>query len=491
MFIIILISLVITRINAKLFVTFSFDDGTLDHNEMSKIMDSYGMKGTFHINSGRIDSSTRLSKNSIQDMYNRGHEIGGHTVNHANLRQSSTSKRRKEVCDDFNTLENIGTDVSSFAYPYSSTFSGSENLLKSCGYTNGRISGGIQTDFNCNGCPIAIELPPTESYFLRSITYRLSYGISLFTKPILSELNTLDADDKYYWIILVLHEISDDAETYTAMKKSDFIYLLDTLKDHPEIAVVRTEDIMNAPSSGQSEYYESIYTNFVNRFSSSSPSSSTSTSSSITTLNNNTQTDEFTTNDATTTTEEEGSTTSSGIWIGVSIGSVSIIGLIIILLVVKNKHKDKDDTKNEVFGIPQEIAKTDDDIEKQFGVTHDISMSKEAEYEIDDQSDIIVVFDEADVELYSMEMQTPNPIIQTSKSTNMNTEIPITQTPIQTPIQTPTTPTTQITTQSDIIIDPDLIAQLETHLESDNETNSENSNRIVLEYISDDEGNSI
>jgi len=127
--VIIFICLTINCSHARLFVTFSFDDGTPDHYEMSQILDSYGMKGTFHINSGRIDANTRLSKTSIQDMFNRGHEIGGHTINHANLRESSTSKRRTEVCDDFDNLENIGMEVSSFAYPYSATFSGSEDLL--------------------------------------------------------------------------------------------------------------------------------------------------------------------------------------------------------------------------------------------------------------------------------------------------------------------------------------------------------------------------
>jgi peptidoglycan/xylan/chitin deacetylase (PgdA/CDA1 family) len=148
--------------DAKIFVTFTFDDGLPEHYSASKTLDSYNMKGTFHINSGRIDSNTRLSKSEIESMQQRGHEIAGHTVNHTNLGNVDSSARRKAICDDAANLNAIGSgiDVTSFAYPYASTFNGAEGVLESCGFTSARTSGGIETPFDCDQCPLGILLPP-------------------------------------------------------------------------------------------------------------------------------------------------------------------------------------------------------------------------------------------------------------------------------------------------------------------------------------------
>jgi len=358
-------------------------------------------------------------------------------------------------------------------------------------------------------------------------------------------LETLNTEDEYYWIIFVLHEVGDNPTTYTAMKKSDFIYLLDTIKDHPEIAVVRTEDIMNAPSSGYNEYYQNLYESFVNRVISTSttPSTLSSTLSSSSDLSPTTpilETTSSPTNESENQTNTQGENTQGentqgentqgentqgentqgettnaaedsdkkGIWIGVSIGVASLAGVIILLGALRYKYNNKIDS-NEAFNIPQELAKTSDDIEKQFGVLHDISMSKEAEQ---DESDIIVVYDEADIEMYSMNVESQTTQIETPQTTQIET--PQT-TQIETPQTTQTTQTTipqimikSIITQSDIIIDPKLIEQLETIVELEiivdvsNDGNSENgnsengnsengnSNRIVLEYISGEEDDS-
>ena len=76
------------------------------------------MRGTFHINSGRLDANTRISTREIKLMYKNGHEIAGHTVHHTNLGNVGTSARRKAICDDASNLNNIdsGINVTSFAY---------------------------------------------------------------------------------------------------------------------------------------------------------------------------------------------------------------------------------------------------------------------------------------------------------------------------------------------------------------------------------------
>jgi peptidoglycan/xylan/chitin deacetylase (PgdA/CDA1 family) len=71
--------------NAKLFLSLTFDDGLPEHYQVSTILQSYGMLGTFYINSGRLNVNGRISINQMLDMQTNNHEIAGHTVNHLNL----------------------------------------------------------------------------------------------------------------------------------------------------------------------------------------------------------------------------------------------------------------------------------------------------------------------------------------------------------------------------------------------------------------------
>ena len=51
------------RNNKKKAITFSFDDGVEQDVRTIEILDKYGLKGTFNLNSGRIDQTHRTVYN--------------------------------------------------------------------------------------------------------------------------------------------------------------------------------------------------------------------------------------------------------------------------------------------------------------------------------------------------------------------------------------------------------------------------------------------
>ncbi|MGN1445213.1 MAG: polysaccharide deacetylase family protein, partial [Eubacteriales bacterium] len=77
-------------------VTFSFDDGVTQDIRLINILNRYGLKATFNLNSSylglsgqlnRNDHTVRHDKNSacqVAEIY-KGHEVAVHTLTHPNL----------------------------------------------------------------------------------------------------------------------------------------------------------------------------------------------------------------------------------------------------------------------------------------------------------------------------------------------------------------------------------------------------------------------
>lgn len=120
----------------------SFDDGLQQDKHLIAIMNKYGIKGTFNLNSGMLDStaywlddyletqSSYIGKGEITTVY-RNHEIASHTVSHPNLTQTESIKIVKEVNDDIESLEVFsGQKIISFAYPFLSANGEVASLLE-------------------------------------------------------------------------------------------------------------------------------------------------------------------------------------------------------------------------------------------------------------------------------------------------------------------------------------------------------------------------
>ena len=64
-------------------LTMSYDDGKLEDRRLISIFNKYGIKGTFHLNSG-LEMDTRIPTSEYQELY-KGHEVSCHTLTHPTI----------------------------------------------------------------------------------------------------------------------------------------------------------------------------------------------------------------------------------------------------------------------------------------------------------------------------------------------------------------------------------------------------------------------
>ena len=110
-------------------ITFSFDDGITQDIRMIELMNKYGIKSTFNINSallgrrgilqreGKRISHYKLHPEDVKSVYD-GHEIAVHTLTHPNLTTLDKNEIIRQVEDDRLRLSELaGYEVIGMAYP--------------------------------------------------------------------------------------------------------------------------------------------------------------------------------------------------------------------------------------------------------------------------------------------------------------------------------------------------------------------------------------
>lgn len=99
----------------------SFDDGNVADRHLVKLMNEYGLVGTFHLNSNKLGTKDYLTKEEIKNLY-KGHEVSGHTANHPSLTTLSKIDVIYEVLEDRKELERLtALPVRGMSYPFGNT----------------------------------------------------------------------------------------------------------------------------------------------------------------------------------------------------------------------------------------------------------------------------------------------------------------------------------------------------------------------------------
>ncbi|MBO5778669.1 MAG: polysaccharide deacetylase family protein [Clostridia bacterium] len=109
-------------------ITLSFDDGVIQDRRLIEILNRYGLKGTFNLNSQlfnvtiqvgstvRIDH-TKIDPSEVAPLYS-GHEVAVHTLTHPNLTTLSDEEIIRQVEEDRKNLSALcGYEVIGMAYP--------------------------------------------------------------------------------------------------------------------------------------------------------------------------------------------------------------------------------------------------------------------------------------------------------------------------------------------------------------------------------------
>lgn len=99
-------------------VVFSWDDGTVHDRRLVDMMNRYGLKGTFHLNSGNFGNDGYIHAEEVAALF-AGHEVSAHTVHHPFLDQSPADQIAEEILTDRAALESlVGYPVRGMSYPF-------------------------------------------------------------------------------------------------------------------------------------------------------------------------------------------------------------------------------------------------------------------------------------------------------------------------------------------------------------------------------------
>jgi len=123
-------------------LTLSYDDGVVQDIRLIEIMNKYGLKGTFNLNSGiycredkvREKFDGRLKLSEAKELYiNSGHEVAVHGLTHPFMEKLDSAELIYEVTEDRKNLENqYGEIVRGMAYPFGTYNDRVVDILEKC-----------------------------------------------------------------------------------------------------------------------------------------------------------------------------------------------------------------------------------------------------------------------------------------------------------------------------------------------------------------------
>ncbi|MFJ6001227.1 polysaccharide deacetylase family protein [Arthrobacter sp. NPDC092385] len=218
-------------------VSLTFDDGNADQLPAVQILNSRGLKGTFYIPSGYIDSPGYMSQADVRGLATAGHEIGSHTVTHPDLAALPADEATRQVCNDRANLTGMGFRITSFAYPFASSTAALETTVRNCGFNSARGLGDVQTRFSCAGCRLAETIPPVNPY-------NTAAPDQVDTTWTLADLQrtVTQAEPGGGWVQLTFHRFGPAGTDPLAITPALFDQFAAWLKTRPATTTVKTVD---------------------------------------------------------------------------------------------------------------------------------------------------------------------------------------------------------------------------------------------------------
>lgn len=138
--------------NLKKAVTISYDDGVEQDIRLISLMEQYGIKGTFNLNSGCYAAEgtqypaghihRRLSASQVSSLYRSPNvEVALHALNHPHLEQLPHDLVAYEICADRHNLEQqFEKPIHGMAYPFGTYNDTVVRILGECGISYSRTT---------------------------------------------------------------------------------------------------------------------------------------------------------------------------------------------------------------------------------------------------------------------------------------------------------------------------------------------------------------
>lgn len=224
-------------------VSIQFDDLADTQLIAAAALEKHDMRATFFVNDAAVNTPKHLTVGDLLTLQENGHEIGGHTIDHANLPFLTYEDQRKQVCENRFRLQSFGLEVDSFAYPAGFTNGASEAVVEECGYESGRRTGELcETPSLIRDvfarCDRAERLPPIDRFHTRS------YG-SIRIERIPDRVRNIVKEAENHgggWVQLIFHYICDGCDPY-GVSEAEFNSFLDFLAEEREAGRVRIHTV--------------------------------------------------------------------------------------------------------------------------------------------------------------------------------------------------------------------------------------------------------
>jgi peptidoglycan/xylan/chitin deacetylase (PgdA/CDA1 family) len=121
-------------------ITFSYDDGTEHDRRLVAILNKAGLRATFHLNAGTLDTPGHLTSAEVANLFLR-HEVAGHTCTHPFPSQQPNEVNLPQVLEDRRTLERLVLrPVRGFSYPFGDFAGGFKDAARAAGIDYARTT---------------------------------------------------------------------------------------------------------------------------------------------------------------------------------------------------------------------------------------------------------------------------------------------------------------------------------------------------------------
>lgn len=230
-------------------VSLEFDDGCADQAAAIPTLAEHGMRATFYVNSALLGTPGRLTIEELRRFQAAGHEIGGHTLHHANLPDLTPEEQAHEICDDRRALQAQGLTVDTFAYPFGAHNEASKDAARACGYASARRAGGLcasapppRPEDSSTRCDRAEAIPPADLFALRMHGSVRRGQAPEGIKRLVTEAEMHGGG----WVQLVFHHLGEDNYEYTTTiaELSDFIRWLAHERDAGRVRVLTAREVI-------------------------------------------------------------------------------------------------------------------------------------------------------------------------------------------------------------------------------------------------------
>jgi peptidoglycan/xylan/chitin deacetylase (PgdA/CDA1 family) len=178
------------------YVILNFDDNRKSQfTQVKPILDKYGFKATFYVVCKYLDNKKGyMNWTELETLHKEGHDIGSHTMNHANLSDSSIKSLEYQIGKSKECLQEHGINATTFAYPFDKGWDNKTVVnIVSKYYDLARTASSPLTFLHCDGWKDKSTQTDCRTYTKNGkLNYANRYSIRAWSHDLSRKVNSYD-----------------------------------------------------------------------------------------------------------------------------------------------------------------------------------------------------------------------------------------------------------------------------------------------------------